>query len=217
MVKRLRIVTGVVSWVFLGLLVLLLAISAWAIAPFSYAPYHVIRTAEVLVKAPFASRLVIGDSRVQFATPPEGSLFAGYGGATSRHVARVSGLLCRVSDAQVTIALGINDTKPYEHDEAASRAALASIMRACDREKLWIATIWPAEPGVEPGGDAYAPVMTARLNAFIAELAGRRDMTPLPVPALDPGFTYDGVHFVEPVSQDYAARLAFPERVVPAG
>ena len=217
MFKRLRIAAGLVSWLFLGLLALLLAVSAWAIAPFSLAPHNVIRTAEVLVKAPFATRLVIGDSRVSFATAPEGSLFAGYGGATSRQVARVSGLLCRISDAQVTIALGINDTKPFEHDERASRDALGRIMQDCEREKLWIATIWPAEPGVEPGGDAYDPQMTADLNAYIAELADSRGTEPLPVPTLEPGFTYDGVHFIPSVSQDYAERLAFPERIQSPG
>ena len=212
MLQRVKLLAGIVSWVFLGLLAVLFAVSAWAIAPFSLAPHNVIRTAEVLVKAPFATRLVIGDSRVQFATAPEGSLFAGYGGATSRHVARVSGLLCRISDAQVTVALGINDTKPYEHDEPASRAALGRIMRDCDRDRLNIAAIWPAEPGGGPGGNNYDPQMTAALNAYIAELAARRGTRPLPVPPLEAGFTYDGVHFIPAVSQDYAERLAFPER-----
>lgn len=213
---RAKTFVGIASWLFAGLAAILLGFSAWAISPFSLKPYHIIRTAELILKAPFARRLVIGDSRVSFATAPEGSLFAGYGGATSRHLERVSGVLCAISGAQVTIALGINDTKPWEHDVDASRRALDGIAAACRRDALAISAIWPAEAAMPPGGKAYDPAMTAALNAHLETLARRMDARFLPAPELPAGYTYDGVHFTDPVSRDYARRLAFPEQIAPA-
>ena len=213
MSQRAKTIVGAVGWVFVGLGLALLAFAAWAIAPFSLKPYHVFRTAELVLKAPFAERLVIGDSRVSFAKAPRGSLLAGYGGATSRDLERVSGILCTLSNAQVTIALGINDTTPWEHDEAASRSALGRIVTDCQRNDLWLAAIWPAEASKPPGGKAYDPVMTATLNAHLEALAQIAGARFLPAPRLEANYTYDGVHFTDPVSRDYARRLAYPEQV----
>ena len=206
-----RILTGAFLVLLLGLAGLL-ALSAWAIAPFSSRVYYAIETAQFIAKAPFASRLVIGDSRIEYATPPEGVMFVGYGSATSRHLARVTGVLCAISEAQVTIALGINDTKPSEWDEQASRTAFESMARACERDKLWFSAIWPAEPGVAPAGDDYLPRAADLLDKHIAEVAGDTGAGLIEVPELAPGFTYDGVHFTHEVSARYAYELAFPER-----
>lgn len=214
MSQRTKTIVGAIGWVFVWLGLALLAFAAWAIAPFSLKPYHVIRTAELVLKAPFAERLVIGDSRVSFAEAPRGSLFAGYGGATSRDLERVFGILCTLSNAQVTIALGINDTKPWEHDEAGSRRALGKIVTDCQRDDLWLSAIWPAEASMPPGGKAYDPVMTATLNAHFEALAERAGARLLPAPRLEANYTYDGVHFTEPVSRDYARRLAYPEQAL---
>ena len=214
MSQQAKRIVGAVGWAFVGLVVALLAFSAWAIAPFSQRPYHVLRTAELVLKTPFAERLVIGDSRVSFAETPQGSLFAGYGGATSRDLERVSGILCALGDGQVTIALGINDTKPWEQDEAASRRALRNIVTDCQRRDLSLSAIWPAEATMPPGGRAYDPAMTAALNAHIEALAKRARARFLPAPRLETNYTYDGVHFTEPVSREYAQRLAYPEQVL---
>ncbi|MDP4575807.1 SGNH/GDSL hydrolase family protein [Qipengyuania sp. G39] len=214
MAQRAKTIVGAVGWVFVGLGLALLAFGAWAIAPFSLKPFYVIRTAELVLKAPFTERMVIGDSRVSFAEAPSGSLFAGYGGATSRDLERVSGILCTLSNAQVTIALGINDTKPWEHDEAGSRRAFGKIVANCQRDHLWLSAIWPAEASMPPGGKAYDPVMTATLNAHLEALAQRAGARFMSAPQMQPNYTYDGVHFTEPVSHDYARRLAYPEQVL---
>ncbi|MEZ5681908.1 MAG: SGNH/GDSL hydrolase family protein [Erythrobacter sp.] len=189
----------------------LLAFSAWSIAPFSTSTYNILKTAIFILQAPKAERMVIGDSRVEFATPPRGVFFVGYGGGSSRQLERVSGVLCALGNAKVTIALGINDTKPTERNMPVSQAALEGIVDACDREDLWISAIWPAEAGVEPAGDDYDPGMTAALDAYIGELARRKGLGLIEVPPLQPGYTYDGVHFIDSVSREYARELAFPE------
>lgn len=190
----------------------LLAVSAWAIAPYSSRAHYVVETAGFLARAPFASRMVIGDSRIEYASAPRGVLFVGYGSATSRDLSRVTRVLCRASGAQVTIALGINDTKPSEWDEAASRVAFAQMAKGCARKDLWLAQIWPAEQGVPPAGDDYLPDAAARLDTHIAELAQSAGAGWIPVPDLARGYTYDGVHFTGNVSRLYAQILSFPDR-----
>lgn len=206
-----RIWLNVLGWAIVTSAAALLALSLWIMAPFRLAFDDVMETADTLVRAPFASSLVIGDSRVQFAEEPEGALFAGFGGATSRHLERLSGVVCPLTGARVTVALGVNDTKADELDLAATRAAFARIADNCERPGLRFAKVWPAEAGVEPAGDDYDPAAIAAINAFLDDLSARTGAELLEVPELDPGFTFDGVHFTEEVSRDYARRLAFDE------
>jgi lysophospholipase L1-like esterase len=210
-IARVRLLAAVLS----AVLLILTAFAAWAIAPFSRDPAKWPDVVEDLVRAPFSDRIVIGDSRVSFAREPGGVLFVGYGGATSRQLERMAKLVCALAPGQVSLALGVNDTKPSELYLDKSRAALDRIVAACARERLYLARIWPSEPGVEPGGDAYHAYAIADLNSHFAKLADAHGARLLPVPALPEPFTYDGVHFTPRVSRLYAARLAFPDRIAP--
>lgn len=197
------------GWLLVTAAAFLLAFSAWIILPFRPGLAEVLTTAETLLRAPFASTIVIGDSRVELAEEPDGALFAGYPSATSRDLVRLSGAVCALSSARITIALGINDTKPDELDLAATRDAFDRISDQCARPELRFAEVWPAEPDVEPAGDDYdldaVAAITARLRALSAQ--GRAQL--IAVPDLPNGFTHDGVHFTPEVSRDYARRLAF--------
>ncbi|QYJ06613.1 SGNH/GDSL hydrolase family protein [Qipengyuania flava] len=209
MTARLRLLAAVIS----ALLLILTAFAAWAIAPFSRDPADWPATVKNLVRAPFSDRIVIGDSRVSFAREPDGALFVGYGGATSRQLERMATIVCAIAPGQVSLALGVNDTKPTELDLGASRAALRRLVLACKREDLWLGQIWPSEAGVEPAGNAYHADAIEELNGYLIELAEAHDAKVLPVPALPEPFTYDGVHFTPEVSRHYAQRLAFPDRL----
>jgi hypothetical protein len=185
------------------------ALAGWAHAPYPHAQPIPAQTAEYLLRAPFASRIVIGDSRVAWGRPAGDALFIGYGGATFRQLERVTRVLCALSDAPVTIALGVNDAKPAELDEAASLASLDAMLAACAPDKVRLAQVWPSEPGVEPAGGDYDLAAISRLNAAIAARAGA-GVTVLPVPPLQ-GHTTDGVHFIDTVSARYMAVLAAPD------
>ncbi|WP_370032306.1 SGNH/GDSL hydrolase family protein [Qipengyuania mesophila] len=200
-----------IGWSIVTTAGLLLGFSAWVIAPFGPGFFDVLTTTETLVRAPFAKSLVIGDSRVQFAEAPEGVVFAGFGGATSQDLERLTRIVCPVTTARVTIALGVNDAKRRGLDLAATGEAFEAIARNCAQRELRLAQAWPVESGVEPSGGDYDPVAIEAINRHLADLARRHRADLLGVPPLAPGFTYDGVHFVAPVSRNYADWLAFAD------
>ncbi len=63
-----RKVLNFLGWAIVAIAAVLLALSAWIMAPFRLGYPDVMQTAESLIRAPFASTLVIGDSRV--TNPP---------------------------------------------------------------------------------------------------------------------------------------------------
>lgn len=189
--------------------VFVLGLSAWIMSPSRLTLRNVLTTSETLLRAPFASSLVIGDSRVELAKEPDGALFAGIPSATGHDLARLARIACSVTDARVTVAAGINDTKPGERDLRRSRTAFEAIVENCRGRDLRIAEIWPAEPSVGPAGGNYDAEGAASLNDFLRKLAARKGIAFLTVPDLPAGYTIDGVHFSEPVSRDYARLLAF--------
>ncbi|KLE35222.1 SGNH/GDSL hydrolase family protein [Aurantiacibacter luteus] len=207
MMRRFRFWIGLLGWAIVLLGASLLAVSAWAIAPFSSRPGHVLHTAGYLLRAPLADRMAIGDSRIWTASPPEGALFAAYGGASAREMSRVVGLLCNLHSGPVTIALGVNDTKPHRMNLPASAASLAMMTRDCERPTLALARIWPVEPGVDRHADSPDPVSIDTLNLSIDAIAERSGIRVLAVPDLPSPFTRDGVHFTDEVTADYAHEL----------
>lgn len=209
MIMPLRKLLNLVGWLVVSLAALVLAFSAWIILPFRPGLAEVLTTAETLLRAPFAATTVIGDSRIELAAEPDGALFAGYPSATSRDLERLSGVVCAISSARVTIALGINDTKPDELDLAATRGAFDRIADQCARPDLRFAEVWPAEPDVEPAGANYDIQAVAEITAHLRELAAQGRVQLIAAPDLPSGFTHDGVHFVRGVSRDYARMLAF--------
>ena len=192
------------------LLAVLLGISAWATWPYSRDIGWSVTTFGHLLNAPFADRVVIGDSRVEWAMPTEGSRFMGYGGATTRDLARLANVACSFGSAPVTIALGVNDTKPEEQDAEATQAAMNAILQDCAHRDLSVSAIWPVEPERFPEGDFYDSALIARYNAELRGLSERYGARFIDVPVLPDPLTWDGVHFEEKAMRLYAATLAPP-------
>ena len=152
---------------------------------------------------------MIGDSRVAWGNRTGDATFAGYGSATARHLERLTRVLCALSDAPVTIALGINDARPAELDLASSRASLEAMIAACAPARVRLAQIWPNDPGVMGGAD-YDSAAIAQLNVAIASLAVHDRVRVSAVPLLL-NLTVDGVHFTPEILADYMAALAAPD------
>lgn len=195
---------------FLALSVVILGLfglAGWAIAPFPAEFPVSARTAGWIAKAPFAGKIVIGDSRIEYAEATDEAMFVGYSGATIRELERMSRVLCAVSDAPVVMALGVNDTRPGYIDPAASIASLSRIVDSCGPERVHLAGIWPAEPEIEPLGPYYDMQEVERISTAMEELAAQSGAAFTPAPQLD-GHTFDGVHFTADVSARYLSFLA---------
>lgn len=190
-----------------GALLAAQAFAWWVMAPFPYEPLLSIRTTARLALAPKAERIVIGDSRVEWARPTGEALFIGYGSATLVHLERLTRTLCALSDAPVTIALGVNDAKPEEFDLAASLASAERMVEACKDDGVVLAGIWPVEPEVAPAGHLYDPAAIAALDEGLNAIGRREQIPVLAAPELT-GHTIDGVHFTEAVAADYLHALA---------
>lgn len=182
-------------------------LAAWALAPCPVEPTISTRTAIRLLRAPFADRIVIGDSRVSWAKPTNRALLVGYGSATFAHLERVTGLLCRLSDADIVIALGANDTKPSELNVPTSLASLERMLTNCAGNAVTLAEIWPTDPAAPPYGKYYDVAAIAEINAAINVLAAKHGASVIPAPALT-GHTIDGVHFDPATSRAYIDTLA---------
>ncbi|VVT19357.1 SGNH/GDSL hydrolase family protein [Erythrobacter sp. EC-HK427] len=199
-IRRLELVAA-------ALLVAVGSLAAWAIAPFTITPTTTVRAAGQIVRAPFAERIIIGDSRIEFAEPVENALLIGYAGATTREMERMVHLTCSLSDAPMVIALGINDTIPQMTDLAASQASIERAIAACGAERVAISGIWLPDPQVEPLGNIYDLETLARLDALLEQVALENGAAFVPAPAALSGHTFDGAHFTPGVSRDYTATL----------
>jgi hypothetical protein len=209
MVRSTRKLLNIGGGITLSLGLLALAFVAWAIAPFSRSPLDVLRAGQILTSAPFSERIVVGDSRVLFATSPqEQVLFAGFSGATTRSLERFTRVVCAISDAPLTVALGVNDSKRVERNLPASKAAVDRILDGCRGRQLAMADIWPVEDGVATRVDGFQMAAITQLSAHIEAQAWATGQTFIPAPELAPGYSIDGVHFTDAVSAQYAETLA---------
>ena len=187
--------------------VTLLALAAWASAPFEHTQQNLGRTALVIARAPAAERIVIGDSRVAMAPRIGGALFVGHAGATTSDLQRLAKLLCSVSDAPVVIALGVNDAIPVLVDVPATLDRLAAMRRSCADRPVRLAEIWPVDPSTPPLGGNFDLAVIGQINRGIRRLAEQTGAGLIPAPALS-GHTVDGVHFTPALSERYARTLA---------
>jgi hypothetical protein len=185
----------------------LMALAAWVVAPFEHTKKGVGATALFIALAPAADRIVIGDSRAKAATGFGGTLFAGYGGATTADLQRLTKVLCSVSDATVVIALGANDAIPALGDHPGTLERLATMHRSCADRPVLLAEVWPTEPSIPPLGGNYDVAAIRQINLGMRRLAGRPGIGLIPAPALS-GHTIDGVHFKPAVSERYLRTLA---------
>jgi hypothetical protein len=183
------------------------AFAGWLVAPAPLEPTVTPRTVTALARAPFANRIVIGDSRAYGAPSRGGVLFASYPGATIEDMARMTAALCLLSDAQVVIALGANDAKADMRRPAASLAALRQMIEDCGRERVWVSEVWPGEPAKLPSGPDFDAATIAALNHGIRQLTASGMGRLIPQPALA-DHTYDGIHFDEPTAARYERVLA---------
>ena len=197
------------GWTFVAAAAGFVALGAWAIAPFSSESSFSPRTAVWLARAPFAERIVVGDSRVQNARTPASSMLVGYGGATFTDLERMTRTLCSLSDAPITIALGVNDTKPGFADLEATRAAMDRMILECGADRMRFAQIWPTDPDVPSAGRDYDLEMIAMLNEYMLDLERDSGVAVLESPNLA-GHTTDGVHFEPEVSKSYIELLDGP-------
>ena len=183
-----------------------LATYLWLAMAAPAAPLKSWQTVAHLLRAPFAPRVVIGDSRVAFLPPRPGVLLVGYDGATMRDMEWLTGKLCRLSNAPVTFALGVNDARTRAHDLAGSLAAMERMVHACAPARITLAAAWPVEQGKRIAD--VDPAVVDQVNRELALLAERRALRLLPAPALAPGATVDGVHFTPETSQRYSDMLS---------
>jgi hypothetical protein len=196
-----------------GLLVLM-GVSAWLVAPAPTEPMISPRTALSLARAPFARRIIIGDSRVH-AAGLGAVLVTGYPGSTIGQMDRLTRTLCAISDAEIVFALGTNDAKttmPIAGPEA-SLAQLGRMVDACGADRVLVAEIWPGEHDKAPAGAEFDAALIAQLNSGIRAMtaAGRGQLIEAPRIA---GHTVDGIHFTAPVAERYLDTLmAAPLRV----
>ncbi|MEO5707536.1 MAG: SGNH/GDSL hydrolase family protein [Alteraurantiacibacter sp.] len=185
----------------------LFALAGWLVAPAPLEPTVSPRTVTTLARAPFATRIVIGDSRAYGAPSRGGVLFAAYPGATIEDMARMAQALCLLSDAQIVIALGVNDAKADMRRPAASLAALERMVEGCGRERVWVSEVWHGEPAKLPAGPDFDAATITTLNAGIRQLTASGTGHLIAQPALA-GHTRDGIHFDQPTAARYEAMLA---------
>ncbi|WP_341713398.1 SGNH/GDSL hydrolase family protein [Erythrobacter sp.] len=195
------------GWMLVICVGLLGTIAAWAIAPYPGYRYSLLDTAGAFIRAPFADRIVLGDSRVRNAVPTDDALFIGYNGATTRELERMASVLCSVSDAPLVFALGVNDSQPWAIDTQASLASVERVVEHCGPQRTYLMEIWAVEPDKETLGKFYDPDTIAKLSHDFAKLAEQTGAHWAPAPRLV-GHTHDGVHFTPDVSRDYLAFLA---------
>ncbi|ANU07528.1 SGNH/GDSL hydrolase family protein [Paraurantiacibacter namhicola] len=202
---------AVAVWSVFALVVGVAALSVWAVAPYSMDPHHSARTAKYLAKAPFADRIVIGDSRIQYLGERPEALMMGYSSGQTWQIVRIAKLACLASDAPVSIALGVNDAKHADPATSRQKLAIAEIVEACGDRPTYIAEVWPAELGVEPAGGDYDPQLVAVIDRQARQAAARFDnVEMLPVPPLPDNWTVDGVHFTPEVDELYVQALTQP-------
>ncbi|MGB3165840.1 MAG: hypothetical protein WBA68_03595 [Alteraurantiacibacter sp.] len=184
------------------------ALGAWSIAPHPGPPVAKVRAAVHIAKAPFAERIVVGDSRIESAQPTDAALWVGYGSATFRDLERLAGVICSVSDAPVVVALGVNDAKADFVDVDASLAAARGMVESCGSGRTTFAGIWPPEPTGQPFGAFFDTDAVDLLDTGLAEMTARTGAGYFTAPGDLSGHTTDGVHFTPDVSARYLALLA---------
>ena len=183
------------------------AFASWSIAPYPGPPEAKLRAATQIAQAPFAHRIVLGDSRVAMAEPDGESLLIGYDGATFAQLERLIGMVCTVSSGPVTIALGVNDTIPGWSDVETTMASAQRSVERCGADRVSIAGIWAPEPTVGPLGGLYDTQTLAVLNRELESMAAESGAAFIPAPQGLAGHTFDGVHFMRDTSGEYIAHL----------
>ena len=203
-----RIALNVTGWLVVASAFAVIGIAAWATAPYSYNPKGVSRTAVALAKAPFADRIVIGDSRIQFLGDRPEALMMGYASAQTWQLVRIAKLACALGNAPVTIATGVNDAKRELPATASHAIAIEEMAQACGDRPTIISEVWPAQPEVEPAGTAYDPALIEVIDRQSRAVAARHgNVRILPVPDLPETWTTDGVHFTPEVDELYVRTL----------
>jgi hypothetical protein len=192
----------------------LLALSGWLVAPAPFEPTVSLRTVTTLVRAPFADRIVLGDSRAYDAPARDGLVVAAYPGVTIGNMAQLARVLCWLSDGQIVIALGTNDAKTGLRRPAASLAAMRQMIEHCGPDRVWVSEIWPGEPARLPAGPEFDPATIAALNHGIRQLTASGMGRLIPQPA-NAAHTTDGIHFDGPTTARYHAMLAQAGRSQP--
>ena len=185
----------------------LLALSSWATAPLPQKSLHFARTARFIVQAPFADAILIGDSRLQLAEPTDRAMVAGYNGATFEQLERVAWVLCKLSNAPVVVALGVNDARIPVRDVEATLASAGRMVETCKADRLSLSAIWPTESEIEPFGSYYDTGAVAEIDQGLQQIAQEKGVTIVPPPDLS-DHTSDGVHFKPEVSRLYVNTLA---------
>ena len=186
----------------------LLGLSAWAMAPYRPGLTHAVSTAGMLLRAPFAWRIVLGDSRVAFISgASDGVLLSGHGGATTGDLVRLAGLFCTLSEARLVVALGVNDAKPDEPGAAGAQQALRAMARSCPAERLTFAAVWPVEPHVAAQPGEFDPREVEAINRVIIGISEETGASYIPAPRLT-GHTTDGVHLTDKASRAYLRQLS---------
>lgn len=184
-----------------------LAGAGWLAAPTPMEPSLTPRTLAILSRAPLASRIVIGDSRLDGMASGNGVVFAGYPGASIGDMTRMAHALCLLSDGEIVIALGTNDAKPDERRPAASLATLQRMIEQCGPERVWVSEVWLAEQHKLPTGPDFDAATIAALNRGIRDLTAKGKGRLIPQPALA-DHTYDGVHFSPATARRYQQILS---------
>ena len=203
-----RIALNVTGWLVVVSAFAMIGMAAWATAPYSFSPKAVSRTAVALAKAPFADRIVIGDSRIQFLGDRPEALMMGYSSAQTWQLVRIARLVCALSDAPVTIATGVNDAKRELPATRRHERAIEEMAEACGDRPTTISEVWPAQPEVEPAGTAYDPALIEVIDRQSRIVAARHvNVRLLPVPELPATWTTDGVHFTPEVDELYVRTL----------
>ena len=203
-----RIALNATGWLIVVSAFAVIGIAAWATAPYSYNLKAISRTAISLAKAPFADRIVIGDSRIQFLGARPEALMMGYSSAQTWQLVRIARLTCTLSDAPVTIATGVNDAKRRLPATRRHAQAVEVMAQACGDRPTNISEVWPTQPEVEPAGAAYDPVLIEMIDRQSRAVAARHgNVRILPVPKLPANWTTDGVHFTPEVDELYVQTL----------
>lgn len=185
----------------------LFALASWSIAAYPGPVQAQLRATQHIAQAPFATRIVLGDSRVAMAESDGETLLIGFDGATFPQLERLIGLVCNVSGAPMTIALGVNDTIPALRDVQSTMASARRSIETCGAERVSIAGIWDPEPAIGPLGGYYDTATLAILNSQLEKLAMESGAAFLPAPQGITGHTFDGVHFTRDISSEYIAHL----------